>query len=253
MMSFTHALTLARYNWPLYLVAISGAIAGTVVALNGHSHLAVRAAGAFGALIAIWYAAASFVAFHAMFDRSRLLGGSWLGELMSEPPDRCIQISVFLEATTLPITKVFPQAEVILLDLFRPELMTAPAVTRARQSAKATNAISSTIDSLPVEDGWSDATVITLAAHEIRLKSKREQLFRELQRVTVQSGSIIVVEHLRNIAALLAFGPGLFHFYPRREWIRLARQAKLSLKSEIAITPFVHVFQFTHEQNHTSP
>jgi hypothetical protein len=231
MMSFTHALTLARYNWPLYLVAISGAIAGTVVALNGHSHLAVRAAGAFGALIAIWYAAASFVAFHAMFDRSRLLGGSWLGELMSEPPDRCIQISVFLEATTLPITKVFPQAEVILLDLFRPELMTAPAVTRARQSAKATNAISSTIDSLPVEDGWSDATVITLAAHEIRLKSKREQLFHELQRVTVQSGSIIVVEHLRNIAALLAFGPGLFHFYPRREWIRLARQAKLSLKS----------------------
>ena len=252
-MSFKHALSLARYNWPLYLIALSGAILGAVVSLNDHLSSTLRLAGALGALIAAWYAVASFLAFHVMFDRSRLLGGTWLHEMLPESPARCIQISVFLEATTLPLAEVFPQAEVILLDLFRPELMTEPAVTRARQSAKPTDAISSAIDSLPVEDGWSDVTVVTLAAHEIRLAAKREQLFRELQRVTSVKGSIVVVEHLRNVAALLAFGPGLLHFYPRGEWLRLARRTNLSLKDEIAITPFVHVFQFASEQKSTSP
>ncbi|MFO1041076.1 MAG: class I SAM-dependent methyltransferase [Planctomycetaceae bacterium] len=251
-MSFKNALSLARYNWPLYLIAFSGAAFGTFVALNAHVSFAFRCAGTLGALIAIWYAVASFLAFHAMFDRSRLLSGTWIPELLPDPPARCIQISVFLEATTLPLAKVFPNAQVMLLDLFQPDLMTEPAVTRARQSANSTPAIRSSVDSLPVETGWSHATIITLAAHEIRQPAAREQLFHELQRVTANSGSIIVIEHLRNLAAFLAFGPGLFHFYPRREWIRLARNAKLALKSEIDITPFVHVFLFTPDQKNAN-
>ena len=75
-MSFKNALSLARYNWPLYLIAFSGAALGTFVALNAQAYLAFRCAGTLSALIATWYAVASFLAFHAMFDRSRLLSGS---------------------------------------------------------------------------------------------------------------------------------------------------------------------------------
>ena len=42
----------------------------------------------------------------------------------------------------------------------------------------------------------------------------------------------------------IAFGPGFLHFYPRRQWRHLARQAELAIESEFRITPFIAVFVF---------
>jgi hypothetical protein len=207
-----------------------------------------RIIGGLGALIFAWYALASFLAFHAMFDRSNLLSGTWHHGLIAQPPARWVQISVCLEETTLPMNEVFPRSEGLLLDLFNSDVMTEPAVTRARKMARTDLATAATPGSLPVDDLWADLSVVTLAAHEIRAAAMREQLFRELRRITSSDGSIIVVEHLRNLAAFIAFGPGLFHFHPRSEWIRLAKQAELSLQSETSITPFVHVFRFTPDK-----
>lgn len=84
--------------------------------------------------------------------------------------------------------------------------------------------------------------MVTLAAHEIRHPQRRESLFKEIARIVAPDGRVVVVEHLRNLSAALAFGPGLFHFYPRGEWVRLARAARLTIAEEFHITPFVHVF-----------
>lgn len=97
-------------------------------------------------------------------------------------------------------------------------------------------------DALPFDDGSTDLVVVTLAAHEIRHPQRRESLFKEIARIVAPDGRVVVVEHLRNLSAALAFGPGLFHFYPRGEWVRLARAARLTIAEEFHITPFVHVF-----------
>lgn len=244
--TFTHALTLARYNLPLYIFAAIAVVSGLTVACFGGLPVAARMVGVIVVIVAIWYALASFFAFHLMFDRSNLLSGEWLSTLVPNNPQHWAQISVFLEETTLPLGKLFPGAEGRLLDLFDSKVITEPAITRARELSAGSGATAVSADALLIADDWADLTVVMLAAHEIRDGILREKLFGELNRITSGGGTVILIEHLRNFAAFSAFGPlGFFHFYPRKEWIRLAKLANLKIQQEFPITPFVHVFAFT--------
>jgi SAM-dependent methyltransferase len=241
--TFARAVRIAGYNWPLYAAAAVGIVVGLFLAsLPGLSPL-VRWLGGAVAVVAGWFACASFCAFHAMFDRSELLGGKWLKEEFPQAPARWVQINVSLEETTLPLDEVFPATEGKSLDLYNPAVMTEPAISRARkQKVDVAVGFASQPESLPVENGWAGLVVVTLAAHEIRDGQKRERFFRELRRVVSRDGRVVVVEHLRDFSAALAFGPGIFHFFPRREWLRLGSLAGLEIERERRITPFVRVF-----------
>jgi SAM-dependent methyltransferase len=253
--TFTHAMRIAGYSWPLYAAAGLSVVVAVIILLLPASPLFLRWIAGLGSIIALWFAFASFWAFHWMFDRSELLGGQWLREEFPQAPRRWIQINAGLEETTLPLDQVFPKAEGKMLDLYDPAVMTEPAVTRARKLHPLTlpsppegegtaASVMTQPDSLPVEDGWADVVVVTLAAHEIRNRQTRRRFFQELHRVVSPGGKLIVVEHLRDLAAALAFGPGILHFFPRQEWLRLGSVAGLKMEHERRITPFVRVFVY---------
>lgn len=242
---FTRARRIASYSWPLYAAAGVGIVGGLVLVGLPDVPPLIRWLGGAAALVAGWFACASFWAFHSMFDRSELLGGQWLTKELPRLPQRWVQINVGLEETTLPMVDLFPGADGKMLDLYNPAVMTEPAVTRARQQRADAATIAVQPESLPVADGWADAIVVMLAAHEIRDRQKREQFFRELRRGVSPEGKVIVVEHLRDLAAALAFGPGIFHFFPRGEWLDLGKLVGLEVEREIRITPFVRVFVYS--------
>lgn len=239
--SFTRALRVAGYNWPLYAAAATGMVLGLILVFLPNLPPLVRWLAGIEAAVALWYSVASFGAFHLMFDRSDLLTGRWLPTEIHSAPRRWVQINVGLEETSLPLAQVFPGSEGKSLDLFSPAIMTEPAVTRARQQF--TNPSEQIqLEALPVMSGWADMVVVTLAAHEIRDEQQRQLFFQELRRIVSRNGTVVVVEHLRNLAATLAFGPGLLHFYPRSEWLRLGKHASLVVERERSITPFIRVF-----------
>lgn len=242
--TIARAARIARYNWPLYVAAGVGVASGAVLACLPDMPSSVRWLAGAGAGIAAWFTCASFWAFHWMFDRSELLDGHWLTEELPQAPERWVQINAGLEETTLPLHDVFPGAEGEMLDLYDPSVMTEPAVTRARQLKVDGVALAVQPEALPVEDGWAELVVVTLAAHEIRDGEKRDRFFQELQRIVSPDGRVVVVEHLRDLAATLAFGPGIFHFFPRGEWLRLGRRVGLEVERERRITPFVRVFVY---------
>jgi len=242
--TYTNARRIAAYSWPLYATAAIGVVAGTVVALMPACAMALRAVAVVGVAAALWYSCASFFAFHAMFDRSALLSGSWLADEVAAPPRRWVEINAGLEETTVPLHEVFRETSGIMLDIYDAASMTEPAITRARRHTDRTSSLAAAPDALPVEPGWGDLVLVMLAAHEIRDSAMRERFFRELRRIVAPDGSVVLVEHLRDTAAAIAFGPGMFHFLPRQEWLRLGSLAGFALQRERAITPFVRVLVF---------
>ena len=86
--TFARALRIAGYNWPLYAAAGGGVVLGVLLACLPELPRPVRWLGGAAAAIAGWFAGASFWAFHAMFDRSGLLGGRWLTEELPQAPRR---------------------------------------------------------------------------------------------------------------------------------------------------------------------
>jgi hypothetical protein len=101
--TFTHAMRIAGYSWPLYAAAGLGIVVAVSILLLPASPLFLRWIAAVAALTAGWFAIASFCAFHWMFDRSELLGGKWLREEFPQAPVRWVQINAGLEETTLPL------------------------------------------------------------------------------------------------------------------------------------------------------
>jgi SAM-dependent methyltransferase len=242
--TFTHARRIAGYNWPLYAAAACGILAGAVVASYPGTPPALRWAAALGIAVAAWFAAASFWAFHWMFDRSELLRGQWVGEEAAPSLQRWVLINAGLEETTIPLREVFPNAEGKALDIFDPASMTEPAITRARRQKAGNPAATVPPDALPIGNRWADLVLVMLAAHEIRDRGARERFFHELARIVSPDGKVVLVEHLRDLAAALAFGPGMFHFLPRREWLGLGSLAGLQLERERRMTPFVRIFTY---------
>jgi ubiquinone/menaquinone biosynthesis C-methylase UbiE len=81
-----------------------------------------------------------------------------------------------------------------------------------------------------------------LSAHEIRNDEERNSFFKELRRALTATGQIIVTEHLRDTANLLAYNIGFFHFHSKKTWLNTFHSAGLSVASEIKITPFITTF-----------
>lgn len=238
--AFERALRLAGYNRPLYAFGGAVALAAVAVGMTATSPL-LRALAFVTALGASWFLAASFLAFHWMFDRSELTRWGWLADEVGEPA-RWVQIHAGLEEASAP-ADALPRSEGMSLDVYDPADMTEPAIAQARRR-RPVAATPARFDALPVADGWANAVVAILVAHEIRDPARRRRFFAELARILADDGTLVLVEHLRDLPALLAFGPGVLHFLPRSEWLRRGPEAGLRLVRERRITPFVRVFVF---------
>jgi SAM-dependent methyltransferase len=126
------------------------------------------------------------------------------------------------------------------LDIFDASFMTSPSIARARaRTPSVRQASSCSPTALALESEACDAIVVAFTAHEIRDRRAREAFFDELHRSLRPGGRVLIVEHLRDWANFLVYGPGALHFVSRSEWLRLAARAKLAVASETRITPWV--------------
>ena len=238
-MKYDGMLQILRYNLPMYLAALAGclAVALAVALLPLPRPLAVLASlGATGAFL---LSAASLLASHYVYDLSPLSSWSWIAGLFSAPPRRWASLHAGLDETFGALERLFPDGGTTL-DIYDPKEMTEPSIVRARRIALAA-ATPADFRALPFADGSLDAVFLIFAAHELRQPESRLRFFREIARSLAPGGRVVLVEHLRDLANLLVFGPGFVHFLARREWLRLARESGLAVRSESRITPFVMI------------
>ncbi len=230
------------YNWPIYVATWAGA-AGVLLLvplwLPAYSAYAVPvvllAAGAL-----LWSVGSLVISFY-IYDRSCLSGGTWVPPLLPASTRAWAMIHAGLDAE-IYLDAVMPGTCVARLDVFDPRYMSAGSIRRARRrTAPARASLSCSPTALAMADGTCDAVVVVFTAHEVRDRPARVHFFAEVRRALRPAGRALLVEHVRDLANFLAFGPGFFHFLPHSEWLRTLAQAGLTVVGEERITPFVRV------------
>src|SRR5271166_1416947 len=231
------------YNWHFYAAALVLDVIAVVFLVRFPPPAGIRIAVMLACAIASFWALSSLLVSHYVYDRSRLYRWNWLAPVVKQNPDNWANIHAGLDQTSEALIRLFPAAQRRILDIYVPSEMSEPSIERARQhSMKVVLTEKADPLALPLQDRECDAVFLIFVAHELRRRETRLRFLREVARSVKPSGCVVLVEHLRDWENFLAYGPGALHFFSRREWLAVARQAGLDVANEFRITPFVACF-----------
>jgi SAM-dependent methyltransferase len=236
-------LTIARFNWPFYL-------AGTLVLLNAAAGLfvfsqpvlVVGCAAVF--LAAAYFVLGSLAISHLIYDRSDLYRWGWLERaLRGLHPKQAVFCHTGFDEASLALREQRTGLQWQVLDHFDEGHMTEGSIRRARALFPPTpGTLSACYSRWPLAPGSADVVFGLLAIHELRTVAERSAWFAECARCLNRGGRVILVEHLRDLANVAAFGPGAWHFHSERNWRRSWEAAGLRSLDEFRLTPFLRVF-----------
>jgi SAM-dependent methyltransferase len=219
------------------LVALTGTAAASTDLASGEARLALLVT----TLVVWFWVCGSLVASWVVYDRSRLVTGDWIHDALPLTPRAWMTIHAGFDDLTPALRTQLPGTHPRVLDMHDRVEMTEASIGRARQAARV---MAEPVDfrRLPAGPGTVDAVVLPLSAHELRTAAARHSLLGEIRRILAPGGRVVVVEHLRDLANVAAYGPGALHFHSRRTWTRCFAGAAFEVCREFSITPFVRVF-----------
>lgn len=243
---YAGVLSILQYNWHFYAASLC-ALVGMGALLR--FRLLPRAGEAIliGAVaLTVFWSLSSLLVSYYVYDYRGVTRWNWIPRILSFPPQQWLNIHAGLDESTLILTQIFPNTRYMVVDIYDPQEMTEPSIARARRlHPSSESVVAGKLDALPLPDHDRDTLFLLFAAHEIRRYGRRADLFLESARVLANAGQLLLVEHLRDWRNFVAFGPGFLHFHSRDEWLRLARDAGLTVEREDRITPFVRCFLMT--------
>jgi len=226
---FKGAGQVLRYNWPAYAGAAGMLALGLVAPRKLRRPL--LAAGLAGA----WFAAASVVVTNLVYDRSEFAVWEWPRGVLEGRPRRVAALHAGLDNVSANLRRLWPDAEIQVVDFYDADTMTEPAIARARAGRRHGDALAAIRSNL-------DAAFVVLAAHELRTREGRAAFFRRVGGALAPRGRLVLLEHLRDPQNALVYGPGALHFLPRTAYLTAFDDAGLELLEERAMTPFLRLF-----------
>ncbi len=237
---FDGVIQIVRYNRSQYVASLVAILVASAWLWFGNPNLGwLRLMVWSCILLAAWWSLASLVASHWIYDRSILYRWTWIPFFLPERPRHWLNLHAGLDESSAALHELFPESTGRTCDFYDAAEMSEPSIQRAR--AENTAMLAEHVDHrrLPFPDQTFDAVILLFAAHELRRASSRETFFHEIHRVLAPTGTVLLVEHVRDLANFAAFGPGFLHFMPRNEWHRLANIAGFEILKGQRMTPFV--------------
>ena len=236
-------INIARFNWPFYV----GAIAVLIPSLAGLfllPELTLKLACSMVFAFAAYFVFGSLGVSHFIYDRSDLYRWGWLDRALSGCNMRqAIFCHSGFDEASAELRQQLAATKWQVLDHFDANRMTEPSIRRARAMFPPTpGTLSSRYDAWPVAAESTDVVFGLLAIHELRSEAERSAWFAESRRCLRKGGRLVLVEHVRDAANFLAFGPGFLHFHSPASWRRCWESAGFRCVDDFRVTPFVRIF-----------
>ena len=246
--NFTGVTQIVKYNARYYIASVCVTLAiGVLLWLQLFSRSG-QAVLIGACVLTVFWTLSSLIASYYVYDYARVTRWNWLPGMLLFQPCQWLNIRAGLDESTSILTQLLPGTSYTLLDIYDPREMTEPSIARARRFSPAVRpGAASKMDALPLADRSCDTAFLLFTAHEIRHPSRRTEFLQEVARIMTNSGQLLLVEHLRDWKNFVAYGPGFLHFYSRNEWLRVVREAGLTIEGESSVTPFVRLFVIRKE------
>jgi SAM-dependent methyltransferase len=230
-----------HFNWPSYLGAAM--VVGVAMLALPFLHPIWRVVLLLAIAPAMFWMASSLIVSHYVYDRFPLYDLNWISRILPRAPGKWINIHSGFDETSGLLAAIFPESASQVIDIYDPEVMTEHSIGVARRLRQgAIPSVATGYDALPFGADSFDAAFLIFAAHELRRHDQRVKLFREIARILVPGGDLILMEHSRDWWNFVAFGPGFLHFFSQHAWRKAAFDAGLTLRTEFSMTPFVRVY-----------
>jgi len=236
MREFSGTIRILRFNWPYYVMSglvFIACISAVFFPISSIVKSFIIVAG----LIGVYFTIASIFVSYWVYDRSDLYRLTWLERIGLSAQTEIANIHAGYDETSHLLRLHFKN--VVSYDFYDPIENTERSIERARKFSTGTSDRKMKIGD---KIGPCDAIFLVLSAHEIRREVSRVEFFRALRASMPASGHIVLIEHLRNLANFLAFGPGFLHFLSDRTWKAAIEKSGLASKMEFAITPFLRCY-----------
>lgn len=236
-------LAIAQFNWPFYAAAIAVIIVSLIGSLL-FERPGLKVAYAIVLAAATYFLFGSLIISHFIYDRSDLYRWGWLKRALRGVNLRqAIVCHCGFDEGSPALMEKFDGVQWQVLDHFEPRHMTEASIHRARARFPPTpDTLPSRSDAWPSAANSADAVFALLAIHELRSESQRRAWMAECKRCLRDGGRLVLVEHVRDGANFVAFGPGFLHFHSPASWRRCWESAGLNAMDEFRVTPFIRVF-----------
>ncbi len=234
-------ISIVRFNWPFYAVVTGVLLAGIAGMYAGGIFSIFSGLIVLGSL---YFSLVSLGVSHWVYDRSDLYRWQWLERALKDARLEKLAFchSGFDEASEM-LKQQISDAEWYVLDHYDPVIMTEASIQRARKLCPPTaNTLPARYDQWPLARSSMDVVFAMLAIHELRSEAERVAWFTEARRCLKADGRLLLVEHVRDPANFVAFGPGFLHFHSVNAWTRSWEASGLKVDNAFRITPFVRVF-----------
>jgi ubiquinone/menaquinone biosynthesis C-methylase UbiE len=195
------------------------------------------------AVVVFMQTIASLIASHWVYDLSSISKWSWIAKVAGSPA-RILTVNAGYDETDGQMVEIFPASEILSVDFYPSLARREPSIVRAQKLFPAkTGPVATSISQWPIPDRSIDLLLVAFAAHEVRNHEDRVTLFSEMRRVLSDSGRIVLIEHVQDLANFLAYNIGALHFLKYSDWTRCSEAANLRIDNQSKITPFVRVFE----------
>lgn len=239
--SFEGVQNIIRFNWHFYVIAFLAVVA--IMAAT------VYVPAPFGPLLflasfsIVATTLTSLIVSYVVYDRSDLYKLNWTEQTKLKDDSCILTIHAGFDEISPMLRDKFPGSSIAVFDFYDSQKHTEVSIKRARKvHPPSPESTSVNTDRLPLPDRSIHASILFLAAHEIRDEQERILFFQEIRRAAVPGGQVIVTEHLRDLPNFLAYNIGFLHFHSRKTWMTTFTSAGFKLVKEIKTTPFITTF-----------